>query len=54
MPSTADGSSVSGIKIDGGVCHKETEYGRSIHCDATDSGPLQGDGADAGDVGAKR
>ena len=29
----------------------ETEYGRAIHCDTTDSGALQGGGAAAGDTG---
>ena len=29
----------------------ETEYGRAIHCDATDSGTLRGDGAEGGDMG---
>ena len=50
---TADGNAVSGIQIYGRVCTKETEYCRSIHCDTTDSGPLRGDGADAGDMFGK-
>ena len=29
----------------------ETEYGSAIHCNATDSGALRGDGAAAGDTG---
>ena len=29
----------------------ETEYGRAIHYDSTDSGALRGDGAAAGDTG---
>ena len=29
----------------------ETEYGRAIHCDTTDSGALRGGGAAAGDTG---
>ena len=29
----------------------ETEYGRAIHCNATDSGNLRGDGAAEGDTG---
>ena len=29
----------------------ETEYGRAIHCDSTDSGALRGGGAAAGDTG---
>ena len=29
----------------------ETEYGRAIHCDSTDSGALQGGRAAAGDMG---
>ena len=29
----------------------ETEYGQAIHCDATDSGALQGGGAAEGDTG---
>ena len=29
----------------------ETEYGRAIHCDATDSGTLRGGGAAEGDTG---
>ena len=29
----------------------ETEYGRAIHCDTTNSGALQGDGAEGGDTG---
>ena len=30
----------------------ETEYGRAIHCDATDSGTLRGDGAEGGGHGS--
>ena len=54
MPST--GHSNAGIRIqrDGGVCSKEAEYFHAIHCDATGYGPLQGDGADARDVGSKK
>ena len=29
----------------------ESEYGCAIHCDATDSGTLRGDGAEGGDKG---
>ena len=29
----------------------ETEYGRAIHCNSTDSGALRGGGAAAGDTG---
>ena len=33
---------------------QETEYGRAIRCDATDSGPLRGLGATGGDTGPQR
>ena len=35
----------------GDVCPEESEYGRAVHCNATDSGTLQGDFAEARDVG---
>ena len=34
-----------------GIGPPETEYGRAIHCDSTDSGALQGGGAASGDTG---
>ena len=36
------------------MCTKEVEYGRSIHFNVPDSGPLQGNGADSGDVGREK
>ena len=32
------------------MCTNEAEYGRVVHCNAPDSGPLRGNGADFGDV----
>ena len=54
LPSARDGNARGGIQRDGGLCAKEAEYGRAIHRDATDYGPLRGDGADARDVGGKK
>ena len=56
MVLTSAGNSNAGSRIrrDGGVRAKEEEYGCAIHRDATDSGHLQGDVADAGDVSGKK
>ena len=51
--SAGDGNAGSRVQIDGGVCAEETEYGRVIHCNAKNYGPLRGDGTDAGDVVGK-
>ena len=32
------------------MCTKEAEYGRTLHFNAPDLGPLQGNSADSGDV----
>ena len=37
-----------------GVCYEEAKYGRAIHRAAKNSGPLQGYGVDAMDVGSKK
>ena len=33
------------------MCSHEAEYGHTVHCNATDYGPLQGNRAYSGDVG---
>ena len=52
---TSAGYSNAGSRIRkyGRVCAKEAEYGYTIHRDVTNYGPLQGDGADAREVGGK-
>ena len=46
---TTDGNGNAGGRVqgDGIVCSEEAEYGSAIHCDAGDSGPMLGDGANA-------
>ena len=41
----------SGDRESTDIVPPETEDGRAIHCDATDSGTLRGDGAEGGDKG---
>ena len=36
------------------MCNKEAEYGCVVHLDATNYRPLQGNGADSGDVGREK
>ena len=36
------------------MCTKEAEYGRTLHCNAPDLGPLQGNSADSGDVSREK
>ena len=36
------------------MCTKETEYGRALHCNAPNYGPLRGNSADSGDVGCEK
>ena len=36
------------------MCTKEVYYGPVVHCNAPDSGPLRGNGADFGDVGREK
>ena len=33
------------------MCNKEAEFGRAVHCNAPDSGPMRGNIAYYGDVG---
>ena len=42
---------VSGDSESTDIGPPETEYGREIHCDATNYGNLRGDGAEGGDMG---
>ena len=45
------GGSIGGCK---GISTEETEYGSSVHCNATDSRPLLGGSAVARDTGLKK
>ena len=36
------------------MCNKEAEYGRAVHCNAPDYGPLRGKIIDSGDVGREK
>ena len=36
------------------MCNKEAEYGRAVRLYATNYRPLQGNGADSGDVGREK
>ena len=54
LTSAGYGNSGSRIRKYGRVCAKEAEYGYTIHHNVTNYGPLQGDGADARDVGKKK
>ena len=36
------------------MCTKEAEYGRTLHFNAPDSGPLRGNSADSGNVGCEK
>ena len=40
IPDSGRGTEGSGVRGDKEVGHKDAEHGRSIYCDATDSGPL--------------
>ena len=53
LPSSGYGNAGSRIRIDGGVCSKEVEYGQIKHSNAIDYGTMQHDGVDARDVGTK-
>ena len=41
----------SRLRGDWYICPKEAEYGRTVYCDATDSGPLWAVYLEAGGVG---
>ena len=53
-PSDGDINEVSGVQRDGVLCDEQAEYSRAIHRDATDFGPLQGDGTNSWYVGGKK
>ena len=53
IPTAGYGDTGSGVWIDGAIYAGETEYGCTIHCNATGSIPLQVNGADAGYMGLK-
>ena len=52
-PSAVYGDAGSGILRYGGVFSKDSEYCCTIYCNATDSVPLRGYGADAREMGRK-
>ena len=54
VPQIGGGYAGGGVGGGGGVCTEEAYYGRTVHCDATDSVPLQGIGAEARYVGYKK
>ena len=51
LPPPGGGSQGGGGSEGQDIGPPNTEYGRAIHCDTTDSGALRGDGAAAGDTG---
>ena len=51
VPPPGGSYQVSGDSASADIGPPETEYGRAIHCNATDSGTLRGDGAAGGDTG---
>ena len=51
LPPPSGGYQGSGYSESTDIGPPETEYGRAIHCDATDSGTLRGGGAAGGDTG---
>ena len=51
LPPPGGGYQGSGDRESQYIGPPETEYGRVIHCDATDSGTLRGGGAAEGDTG---
>ena len=51
LPPPGGGYQESGDRESQDIGPPETEYGRAIHCDATESGTLQGGGATEGDTG---
>ena len=51
LPPPDRGSQGGGGREDQGIGPPETEYGRAIHCDTTNSGNLRGGRAAAGDTG---
>ena len=51
LPPTGRGSQGGRGRESQDIGPPETEYGRAIHCDSTDSGALRGGGAAAGDTG---
>ena len=53
VPTFGDGDSGGGVWLDGGICTDNLGYGCVVHYGATNSGPLQGNGADSGDVDRK-
>ena len=53
-PSLVGGNEGGWVRGGGGLCIEEEEYGRTVHCDATNYGPLKGSGAEAGDMGRKQ
>ena len=36
------------------MCTKEAEYGRAVHCNVPNYGPLRGNSADSRDVGCEK
>ena len=54
ITATGDGDVGGRVEGYGRVCSKDVEYGRTIHCDTANSGPMQGDDADARDVGNQK
>ena len=51
LPPPGGGYQGSGDRESTDIGPPETEYGRAIHCNATDSGTLRGGGAAGGDTG---
>ena len=51
VPSSEGGHERGSFQGDSEGHHKEAEYGREIHCDATDSGPLLAGHSEAGGEG---
>ena len=54
VPNFGYGNALCGILRGRGICAEESEYSRAIHFDATNSRPLQGNGAYAGGVGRQK
>ena len=52
IPAAGNGDAGGGVRVYGRVCSEEAEYGRTIHCDADNSRPLRGYGADDRGVGS--
>ena len=54
LPSSGDGDKGNEFRRHERVCAEEAEYGRAIHCNTIDSGPLKRGGKDAGGVGENK